>query len=735
VSTAGSRDDAVSRLLAQADGVGRLAQNRGGFAAVFAAVESRDPDAFRWVLERLELLPQCELICDWVRTKLCVLRCVALCGPPRERTAHPDLRASARAVVQLTSNEKALRRAVDAVACGDADAYRDTLTELKLVEFCHLLCYWICSFVYRRVCEVVCAGPTGPLPDAVSEIRDAGGVIAGLLAHERGFEAIAKAAADLDCEPLRAAIERANLTRGCEIICKLVCVWRCVWACLELCELPAPVPFAGAYAVEEARDFAQQARQFVGQTRALADLVSAVRSRDAKTFRAIVTRFGLGPYCVQACAWVCSEVCHEVCVCVCPPAELLPVFTAIGVYQYETQIDSDLAATGLTVGDTRAFYNTMRLNGILTQTLGGQPMEYRFEYQPVAIASTTLGAAISASQTSLTVASSAGFPSTPFNVSVGSANGGYEIMTVTGVSATTWTVVRAQQGTTASPAAAGAILVTGASASGPWTPVFPSQIARTVIGTWEHYTGGLPPIETKVFTVNGTPGPGELVTTISADGWIQVPQMNDVFSSSGAFSPNGNMIELISEGLAPWPAADETGVAAGGPVNHPLPTDMYFGIRMRVRQQGVPSSETDGGTCSVVAINNTLYDHVSHHLEWDGGTFSGQLAVASVDIQELRTDGCADITNSLTVLFTASHPNLGPVGVTMTGPGGPYNFTLPTPVPETGDWYGTATPSGWTLSSLTPCAYIVTLSVTPLLTTGDAEPTPLYDQIAFCLTG
>jgi hypothetical protein len=49
--------NAVSRLAAQSDAVGRLAQDSGGFAAVVAAFESKDANAFRWVLERLECFP------------------------------------------------------------------------------------------------------------------------------------------------------------------------------------------------------------------------------------------------------------------------------------------------------------------------------------------------------------------------------------------------------------------------------------------------------------------------------------------------------------------------------------------------------------------------------------------------------------------------------------------------------------------------------------------------------
>jgi fibronectin type 3 domain-containing protein len=67
---------------------------------------------------------------------------------------------------------------------------------------------------------------------------------------------------------------------------------------------------------------------------------------------------------------------------------------------------------------------------------------------------TTLTAPITAAQTTITVASSAIFPSANFYVSIGS-----EILLVTTVSGpggTTWTVTRGQQGTTAASAAAGA---------------------------------------------------------------------------------------------------------------------------------------------------------------------------------------------------------------------------------------------------------------------------------------
>src|SRR5262249_38403692 len=146
------------------------------------------------------------------------------------------------------------------------------------------------------------------------------------------------------------------------------------------------------------------------------------------------------------------------------------------------------------------------------------------------------------------------------------------------------------------------------------TPVGPTQIAKTLLGHWERLNPVPPPlIETKKYIVNAPPGPNEIAATISPDGWIQVPQENNFASPQGAFFSNGNMIELITQTLAPSPAADETGVTAGNPATHPLAKDLYFGIRMRVRQQGVPASETDGGTCVHIAIDDTLYNNITLH--------------------------------------------------------------------------------------------------------------------------
>jgi hypothetical protein len=385
------QQNAVSQLAAQADAVGKLAQDTGAFAAVVAAFESNDPDALSWVLQRLELLPQCELICEWIRVKWCVLRCVEVCGPPDPKVPVPTLPEFAHALSQLAGKEALLRRAVDAVSCGDAESYHAAIAEAKLQKFCHLLCRYICSTLYRRICEVVCSRQPVAASDAALDIRADAEVLARAFANKSLSGAIVKAAEALDCDQLRKEIETGGNLTQCEVVCRIICVWRCVRVSWEFCVEPPPI-LTGIYAVEEARKFALAAQQLAGNPRALAELAGAVISGNAEAYRAIVGRFGLGAYCWQLSGWVCSEVCYEFCVCVCPQPVKPPLFTYVGHFDIYTDIDptsgktnKGLSFSGLYFngGPNFAFQGPLQLSGwcpIDSPAFPGSPMKYRFLY-------------------------------------------------------------------------------------------------------------------------------------------------------------------------------------------------------------------------------------------------------------------------------------------------------------------------------------------------------------------
>jgi hypothetical protein len=349
------------------------------------------------------------------------------------------------------------------------------------------------------------------------------------------------------------------------------------------------------------------------------------------------------------------------------PTETLSVFNKIGAYNFLTQIDSGAAGDGLTLADDRAFFSTLRLNGILAKTKNGNPLEYMFEVAAYNPTTDVLGA---------------------------------------------------------------------------YTQIPLTQVAPTNIGTWEHFTGDIfNPVETKDYILNGVAGPTTLVPVVSPDGWVRVPQESNVFAPQGNFVPSTGsypgFINLISQTLRAFGVIDEALVQAGetaGPPNATLGRVFYFSLRMKVREAiggvPVPGSEQIAGTCIRLAVMNTLYDNVAKNGSWVPHTVDGQLCVSSLDISELAGGGCTEITNSLTVVYTAAHPNLGSFAISMTGPGGPYTFTPGgggTPVNR----FGTAT-NDFNIADLPDCAYIVKLSVNLLLTTGDSSPDPVWDEVAFC---
>ena len=85
--------------------------------------------------------------------------------------------------------------------------------------------------------------------------------------------------------------------------------------------------------------------------------------------------------------------CVDLCLQQQPPGdEPWPVFDALGGYLFASAVDSAVPGSGRTVGDNRAFFATVRLNGICSKLLNGQPMEYRFEWRPTDTSGTPAGA-------------------------------------------------------------------------------------------------------------------------------------------------------------------------------------------------------------------------------------------------------------------------------------------------------------------------------------------------------
>lgn len=659
----------LNEVIEGAQAMAKLATDEEVFRAAIDAFRAQDGESMNRLLVQQELAERCELVCHWLRSKEAVLLCLWLAGPPPLEQEPPDVREFAEVVAKLTADEELVELMANAVQERDRDAWAELITGQKLERFSHLLCHWVSVVHYRLVCDVVCRPIQVERPHLIPELQAAGQTIGRLAENEQLFGEVAKAVVANRCEVVGETLSAAGFASFCYVICEWFCSWRCLLVCLRLCRIfPIEPPKSD---IEEMLEFARATGRLVEQG-ALERLAAAHLREDTETVEKLVKELDFSRFCVQFCHWVCFLRCRLFCFCVCPPRSIA-VFTKIGGLYYSSDVNSHAPGNGLTVADSRAFYNGLRLNGGLSLVNGAPLIEYRFETVQTSADGTTLA-----------------------------------------------------DGTPILPSS--------------WVPVTPAQIEETNIGSFIRPIGVPPFVEIIQVWVKKT-GPGIFTINPAADGWIQVPPMIPVPpmvpGSGWTFVPGADLIVFDTTTLAPTVVAiDEIGVDAGESANAPLGTDAHYGVRMRIRDQGSSGSGSEAGTCSHIAINNSRYNNISHHPYWPGGLFgaSNELAVDSIGIAELASAPCSELTSSFTVEFTAAHSHLGPVGITLQGPGGPYAFDLSPNAPEDAgeNWYGTATPSGWTFASLPPCAYLLDMSVTVLLTTGDTEPLPLYDYIAFC---
>lgn len=339
-----------------------------------------------------------------------------------------------------------------------------------------------------------------------------------------------------------------------------------------------------------------------------------------------------------------------------PPQGPVPEFKYVGVVDYQMEMHSTPFGSGLTnltstLGNNNAFYGTLRLNGNLSQTLSGQPLEYSFEYTK------TFDAA-----------------GLPIN----------------------------------------------------WQRVSAPQIVRTKIGHFQKATlisGSWSFVDTDVY-VNG----GGTDIAILPQGWIPVPQ-NSV--ADGLFvSTPGDQINLDSILLQAFPPIDLTALTAGNDpaALHPLAHDEVYALRMLIREQGNDATKVQAGMCNRIAIDNTQYNGMNHHPEWNPSPVVQERGVCMLDILQLQMAGCKKITDRVDILYSVAHPNLGGIGLTLAGPLG---TTVLGPIPVTPNSFGSI-PHTFTAAD-PECAYLVTLSATYLLTTGEpGSGLSSIDQIAFC---
>jgi hypothetical protein len=228
--------EVVSRLTADEELVELMAQ----------AVQERDVEAWRELIEKHKLERYCHPLCHWVCTVHWRRVCEVVCEPVFESGSDliAELRGAGAALGALVRDEGAFETATEAVRAEDCGLLRRTVAAAGLGNSCHFICEWFCSWHSLLVCLPLCRpfpfeDPEAPIIGEMLEFARACGRLAG---DPIAIEHLNAAVARQDAERFSDLVKELELGRFCIQLCHWICFCRCRGFCVCVCPSPEDVP-------------------------------------------------------------------------------------------------------------------------------------------------------------------------------------------------------------------------------------------------------------------------------------------------------------------------------------------------------------------------------------------------------------------------------------------------------------------------------------------------------------
>jgi hypothetical protein len=307
----------VKELTQTSPAVARLAENEDVLARVMKAYRKRDANSVHRILEQMQLIKFCKLICRWLCTwewiRICRVLCVEI---PEKPFKIPELQRYGKALSQLAANEEAAKKLFDALEREDSATFKEITEEFKLHPFCSLICFWVCVLRCKQFCYLICptVGPQAEI-DPLEEFLTAAKTAEKLTSDENTFATMLKSYETSDIEAVNKVLEELQLYQLCPIICLWLCVIYCHQLCFRICE-----KFPRRVTMAEIRKLALNWIELSSNEDMLDSLIIAHREGDKQTFRSILKEFGLERFCFFICRWICACHCRIYCWFLCPPA-------------------------------------------------------------------------------------------------------------------------------------------------------------------------------------------------------------------------------------------------------------------------------------------------------------------------------------------------------------------------------------------------------------------------------
>jgi hypothetical protein len=667
--------DVAADIEGGAAAISKLAGDPRLFAEAIKTFRAQDHEGWRRLLTKAELFIHCHRVCEWVVSRECVRICILLAGPPREAVTVEQIGPFTAVLARLAEQPKLIEALAKAVEAEDPKAFHAVVEQLKAQNFIHLLCHWVCFVRFHLVCRVLCDGIRWDQREFVAQLRSSAVAVAAIARKPDQLKLVVDNALTLNCGRLK---EIFGPFQDCRLICFWICSWRCLVVCLRLTH---SFPLVGDFSVEEMRGFAQFKGAMVRERGAGEALAGAVVRQDEKAFIEFVRIHKGERFAQQLCHWVCYLVCRRLCLCVCPPPELIPLFTSVGNYSVDPS-DGHFAADGTTSVGNLAFTGAIPLNGLLPDSPAVDPIEYRFM-----------------------VTKLPGGPPQPLTA--------------------------AEIGGT----------VIGQLEFWEWDPTLLPAPGQWKV-SWTNYVIDNSVLTHDIPQQVGPPLTVQISTPISPDGWVHVPSDNNLTHGGGGRFSFGHLLASLDTTKLTLEQFDLRGPGAGLPViaGTTVPAGSrsskpLFSIAFEARK-AIGHASMGGNTLARIALSNTVYTY-NYHPDWAGSPPAPprtETMVASLDIAELIGHGCDPLTAGpdIHALFTAYHPYIGTCSVYLDGP-----VPLPpgvTPAPVNGEALSPAGGQPIATSGLNPCAYILWLSCSLRLTSGGGQLSiGGTDHIAFCV--
>lgn len=224
-----------------AEVVARVTQDEELVELLATAIQERDSDAWRELIERQKLERFCHLLCHWACMVHCRLVCQFVCGPAGSHRGHliQELVAGGRTLRALLEHKREFNEVIEAVVAQDCDRVRNVFNGLKLDGDCFVVCEWFCSWRCLRICLLLCRPFPLERPEiSVKEMWEFGKIV-GKLSKSPELEPLARAALREDAEAFVDLVKKLQLERFCIQLCH----WFCFFSCRVFCRCVCRPPF------------------------------------------------------------------------------------------------------------------------------------------------------------------------------------------------------------------------------------------------------------------------------------------------------------------------------------------------------------------------------------------------------------------------------------------------------------------------------------------------------------